>query len=404
MNIRNEGVVPKKNSGPKVVRVELTPVFVPFCDHVKEAMQASGGLGMAIPAEEAWLGGDAVICKLIAEDGSIGIGEAFVWLPESGVSPKQIIDSISEALGNYILGESPFNVEHIRHRMDINVARNEIAKGLLDMSCYDLMGRLAGRPAYDFMGGSAVAQVPLAALVPLMDAPEMVKLAQTFYDGGYRTFRLKLGRSISEDVQVLELMRNTLGDKIRIRVDYNQAYVHAPLAVRAIKAIEPFDIDFAEQPVRNTDYMGMASVQRQVDTPIMSHEDFFSLQDLVSLVELQAVRVIGINTERPGGITNALRAITYAELRGLGTVLHNQPLGISSAAMLHLAAAKHNQLGHATELFGHVMMEDDLIVNPIDYSEGTGKLPGGPGWGVELDEEALQKYANSSTTILRYKK
>ena len=390
--------------GPRVTRIELTPVFVPFHSFVREAMQASGGLGMAIPAEEAWPGGDAAICKLVAEDGSCGLGEAFVWLPESGVSPKQIIDTIGVALGGYLLGESPFDIEHIRRRMEINVARNEIAKGLLDMACYDLMGRITGRPACDFMGGRATETVPLAALIPLMDAEEMVQWTQIFYDQGYRTFRLKLGRSIPEDIQVVELVRRTLGDEIRLRVDYNQAYHSAPLAIRAIKAIEPYGIDFAEQPIRNTDYIGMAAVQRQVDTPVMSHEDFFSLQDLVTLVELQAVRVIGINTERPGGITSALRAITYAELRGLGVVLHNQPLGISSAATLHLAAAKHHQLGHATELFGHLMMEDDLIVSPIDYSEGMGRLPEGPGWGVELDEAALQKYATAPTTVLEYKK
>ena len=404
MNVKDNAAASGPGPGPRIVKIELTPVFVPFHSYVREAMQASGGLGMAIPAEEAWPGGDAAICKLIAEEGSCGLGEAFVWLPESGVSPQQIIDTIGGALGSYILGESPFDIEHIRRRMEINVARNEIAKGLLDMACYDLMGRITGRPACDFMGGRATEKIPLAALIPLMDAAEMVQWAQTFYNEGFRTFRLKLGRSIAEDVQVLELMRRTLGDEIRIRVDYNQAYHSPPLAIRAIKAIEPYGIDFAEQPIRNTDYIGMASVQRQVDTPVMSHEDFFSLQDLVTLVELQAVRVIGINTERPGGITNALRAITYAELRGLGVVLHNQPLGISSAATLHLAASKHHQLGHATELFGHLMMEDDLIVSPIDYSEGMGRLPEGPGWGIELDEEALQKYATAPTTVLEYKK
>ncbi len=403
MNVAAKVPALRESLGPRVIRIELTPVFIPFHSHVRQAMQASGGLGMAIPAEEAWPGGDAAICKLVAEDGSVGLGEVFVWLPESGVSPGQVIDSIKESLGNYILGESPFNVEHIRHRMDINVARNEVAKGLLDMACYDLMGRITGRAACDFMGGRTVEQIPLAALIPLMDAAGMVALAQMFYDEGYRTFRLKLGRSLPEDIQVVELMRQTFGEEIRIRVDYNQAYGNAATAVRAIKAIEPYGIDYAEQPIRNTDYLGMAALQRQVDTPIMSHEDFFSLQDLVTLVELQAVRVIGINSERPGGVTNALRAISYAELRGLGVALHNQPLGISSAMMLHLAAAKHHQLGHAVELFGHVMMEDDLIVNPLDYSGGLGKVPDGPGWGVELDEVALHKYATAKATVLHYR-
>ena len=386
-------------SAPVIVRIELTPVHVPFREEVRAAMQQGGGLGMAIAAEEAWLGGDFVICRLVTDDGQVGLGEAFVWLPETGVSPAQVIDSVSGALSNYVLGESPFNVERIRHRMDINVTRTEVAKGLLDMACYDLMGRITGRSACDFMGGAAVTEVPLGALIPLMDVHGMIGLAQRFYDQGMRTFRCKLGESIANDVGIMSSMRETLGEDVRLRVDYNQAYTPAE-AVRAIKAIEPFGIDFAEQPVRATDYVGMAHVQSLVDTPIMAHEGCFSLQDIVTLVELGAVGIIGLNSERPGGVTNALRAITYAEQRGLGVVLHNQPLGIASAMHLHVAAAKHHQLGHATELFGHVMMEDDLIVQRIDYDGGTGTLPEGPGWGVDLDEEALRKYATGSTVTL----
>ena len=68
-----------KTPGPRVARIELTPVFVPFRELVRQTMEAAGGLGMAIEAEEAWLGGDYVICKLIADDGSAGLGED-AWL------------------------------------------------------------------------------------------------------------------------------------------------------------------------------------------------------------------------------------------------------------------------------------------------------------------------------------
>ncbi|MBW1814709.1 MAG: muconate lactonizing mandelate racemase, partial [Deltaproteobacteria bacterium] len=67
---------------------------------------------------------------------------------------------------------------------------------------------------------------------------------------------------------------------------------------------------------------------------------------------------------------------------------------------IHVAAARHYSLGHATELFGQVMMEDDLIVKPINYDNGTAKVPEGPGWGVDLDEEALSEYAVSSAVII----
>ena len=223
---------------------------------------------------------------------------------------------------------------------------------------------------------------------------------RSYYKKGWRTFRLKLGSSIDEDVEICEKLRKTFGNKIRLRVDYNQAYTPYQ-AVRAIKSIEPFGIDYAEQPVNKDDYLGMAYVQKQVDTPLMSHEGYSSLRDFITLVELGAVGVLGINSERPGGVTKAKKALDYAICKGISVVLHNQPLGIASAMHIHFHAANYYAIEHATELFGQEMMEDDLIVKPIDYSGGTAKVPEGPGWGVELDENALQKYATAPTVILK---
>jgi muconate cycloisomerase len=381
---------------PVITTIELTPIKVPFHSIVREAMKSAGGLGMMIPAEEEWLGGDFVICKLIVEDGSFGLGEQFVWLPETGVSPNQIIDAIQNALYLYVLGESPFNLEHIRHRMHNNVARNETAKGLIDMAAWDLIGRITERPSCCLMGGSVSMSIPMGVLIPLMDEESMSALALDFQKSGVRTFRFKLGRSIDEDIHIIKSVREKLGTDARIRVDYNQAYT-PDLAIRAIRAIEPFGIDVAEQPVRASDWLGMAHVQKHVLTPLMAHEGCFSLTDVIAMAEMGAIRVIGINSERPGGITDALRALTYAEMRGLGVVIHNQTLGIASSAQIHLAAARYHSLGHDPELFGHIMFEDDLIVNPIAYANGTVTVPAGAGWGVDLDEEALARYATRET-------
>ncbi len=383
----------------KIIGIELTPLRVPFKELVKQTMDEGGGLGMAIPAEEEWSGGEFVICKLFCEDDTVGLGEAFVWLPETGISPDQIIDAIKKALYRYVLGESPFNVERMRFKMDINISKSDVAKGLLDMTCYDLMGKITNRPACDFMGGRCVEEIPLAALVPLADLETMLMLAKTFKKIGYNTIRYKLGNGTNEDILISEKIREVLGPDIRLRVDYNQAYT-PPKAVEAINAIEKFRIDLAEQPVRADDYMGMAYVQKRVNIPLMAHEGFFTLQDLITLVELDAIGVLGINSERPGGVTNALKALNYAKQRGLGAVIHNQPLGIASAMHIHFAAANIYSLDHATELFGQAMMEDDLIVKRLDYSKGKAKVPDEPGWGVELDEEALEKYATGPTITI----
>ncbi len=383
-----------------IKRIEVTPVFVPFTEQVKQAMAGGeGGLGMAIASEDPWDGVDAAICKIIDNEGNAGLGEVIAWLPETGVSVGQVIDSIQTYLGRYLIGENPFNIEGIQKRLDRNVSRHEVAKGLLDMALYDLAGHITGRPAFDFMGGCPVDAIPLCALIPLADKAMMLGFAQMFYKEGYRTFRIKLGKNIQNDVEIMKMMRKKLGDDVRLRVDYNQAYT-APQAIRAIKGIEQFGIDFAEQPVDKDKRLAMAYVQQHVNVPLMSHEGFFSLDDFVSMVELDAVRVIGINTERPGGITRALKAIDYATLRGLGTVLHSQPLGISTAAHIHMTVARYNDIEFATELFGQVMIEDDLIEPGLTYHDGKVDVPKGPGWGVTLDEKALKKYAVGPTVVI----
>ncbi|MHA1681028.1 MAG: mandelate racemase/muconate lactonizing enzyme family protein [Promethearchaeota archaeon] len=384
-----------------ITSIELTPVHVPFKKIVRDAMAAGeGGLGMAIAAEEEWLGGDFVICRLQTAEGTTGTSEVFVWLPETGASPTQIIDVIREYLGRYVLNEDPSNIRKINLRMDNNVARNEVAKGLLDMACYDLVGRFREQPVHELLGGAEIDHVPMAALVPLSTIDSMVAFARTFVEMKYRTLRIKLGRGVKEDEGIMKVIRESVGWDTRFRVDYNQAY--APdVAIKAIRAIEKFKIDYVEQPVRADDYLGMVKVQKQVTVPLMAHEGFFCIRDYITLAELGAVGVLGVNSERPGGLTKAVQAIGIAKTRGMGAVIHNQPLGIGAAMHLHLAAVMHGNLGHDTELFGDVMLEDDLIIRPLPFKRGFVEVPAGPGWGVELDEQALDKYRVGETTVVK---
>jgi L-alanine-DL-glutamate epimerase-like enolase superfamily enzyme len=108
----------------------------------------------------------------------------------------------------------------------------------------------------------------------------------------------------------------------------------------------------------------------------------------------------GSTSERPGGVSKTLKAIAFAKSRGMGVVLHNQPLGISSAMQIHLGAVSYPSLGYDMELYGHVMLEDDLISNRLDYHKGIAKVPEQPGLGVTLDEEALKKYAIQPTITI----
>jgi muconate cycloisomerase len=375
-----------------VTAIELHEVRVPFSPGTRAAMDASpNGLGMAIPAEEPWEAGDFVLCRLEAEDGSQGWSEAFVWLPETGVRPTDVIGAVAEALGRYLLGASPFDTRHLWARMTRNVTRNEVAKGLLDLACHDLAARIIGRPVHDLLGGRSTDRLPLCGLVPTGAVADTVSLCEWYVATGTRTIRLKLGGGVETDRVVVGAVRSAVGADVRIRVDYNQAYRPAE-ALRALDAIEPFGIEAAEQPVAVGDLVGMAWVQSRTSIPLFTHEGFFSLADLVAQQEMGAVRAVGINTERPGGLTAAMAAIDYAALRGMGVILHNQPLGLGSAALAHLGAARFPDLGHAVEIFGKLMFETDLLATPLHYEDGYLHVPEGPGWGVEVDLDAVERY------------
>ena len=170
--------------------------------------------------------------------------------------------------------------------------------------------------------------------------------------------------------------------------------------MRAIAAIAPFGIDCAEQPVRADDWLGMARVQRAVDVPLMAHEGCFSLTRLHGAARARRRPRAGrqhraARRHHPGAARDRLRRAPRHR-----DVLHNQPLGIASAAQVHLGAARASVLGHAMELFGHVMLEDDLILEPLDYSGGRVRVPEGPGLGVTLDEAALDRYATGPAVVL----
>lgn len=374
---------------PVITRLELFALRVPFSEIARQAMDdSSTGLGMAIPAEEPWEAGDFVFARLEDEEGTEGWGEVFMWLPETGVSPAEILTAIPHGLARYVLGAVPADIHRIRSRMDRNVTRNEVAKGVLDLACFELAARQVGRPVHDLIGGRGTDELPLCGLVPLADVETTVAICAGYVRSGYRSLRLKLGTAPEVDRDTVAAVRAEIGHGVRLRADYNQAYTPSQ-AVRALRLLEPYALDAAEQPLRVGDLLGMVEVQRQTPIPLFLHEGGFTLSEIVTLVEMGGCGVVGVNAERPGGLLPALQLIDFAAARGMGAIIHNQPLGVGTAVLAHLAAARYDVLGHDVELAGDVMFSATLVQEPIRPRGGRLAVPGGPGWGVTVDRDAL---------------
>ncbi len=383
-----------------IVAVELFEAEVPLSELARGAMaESDNGLGMALDTEEPWLAADFLLCRLEDADGVEGWGEAYVWLPETGVSQREMAMAIRDHLAKYLLGARPTDVQAIAARLDRNVARNEVAKGVLDIACHELAARQLGRPVHDLIGGAAIDRIPLCGLIPLGSPETVAMLADHYRRAGYGSVRIKLGTGIGQDHDVIAAVRDRCGDDLRIRVDYNQAYT-AATAARALSRIEPYGIDAAEQPLPVGDVLGMVDLQRRTPIPLFLHEGFFTTADAVGLIEAGGMGVVGINAERPGGLTGALRMVDYAAARGIGTIIHNQPLGIGTAMHAHLAAARWDRLGHDPELAGDVMFDQHLTTTRYAVEDGHLVLPGGPGWGVAVDRDALDDHLVAAPTLV----
>lgn len=388
------------SSSASVTTIELFEVEVPLSEIARSAMAESDtGLGMAIAAEDPWLSAEFLYVRLVDEDGIAGWGECYVWVPESAVSQRGAAMVIREHIGRYVLGAKAADIQAIGARMDRNIPRNEMAKGVLDIALHDLAARQLGRPVHDLIGGTAVDRIPLCGLVPLASPDFMAEICAGYVAAGYRSLRIKLGTGPRDDLDIMVAIRDRVGWDVRIRCDYNQAY-DAPTAVRSLRLLEPLDLDAAEQPLPIGDVLGMRWVQERTSVPLFLHEGFFSLSDVVSLTEAGGMGVLGINAERPGGITAALRAIDYVSTRGMGTIIHNQPLGIGTAVHAHIAAARWDRLGHAPELAGDVMFSEHLVDRRYEVLDGEMLLPGGAGWGIEVDRDALDRHLVAEPTVM----
>ena len=224
--------------------------------------------------------------------------------------------------------------------MDRNVARNEMAKGVLDIACHELAARQVGRPVHDLIGGAAIDRIPLCGLIPLGDPDTTAGLAHGYQRAGYGTVRIKLGTGPIADRDAIAEVRARCGDELRVRVDYNQAYT-APVAARALALLEPFGIDAAEQPLPVGDLAAMPGLQQRTSIPLFLHEGFFSVADAVLL--LPSAPGIAPMRGSPPAILDDLRArgLSILCIAGLARLpqinlplatLEGCPLGLSLVA------------------------------------------------------------------------
>jgi muconate cycloisomerase len=335
-----------------------------------------------------------VVVKLTSDDGCFGWGEAphMVGHSQLGETPHTVRVILRHKLVPAILGMSFFDQEGLTIALDRAVPGNQRAKGALVMAAYDLAGKALGTPVFNLLGGKVRDAIPLSWSLPIAENEKIVTEAKQMVERGWRILKIKAGRpNPLDDVDAVRAVREAVGDKISLRVDANQAY-DVKTSLRVLRKMEPYRLDFFEQPVHRDNLAGMIEVTRQSPIPIMADESSKSPEELAVIAQNHAADYVSIYIIGAGGPGNSKKMATIAQafrLRGyVGGALESV---IGSSAGLHLAASSP-AIDLGCEMDGQYFLKEDIGKELIIMRDGALVVPTGPGLGVDVDESKLAKY------------
>lgn len=322
-----------------------------------------------------------VIVELVADDGTVGYGEAPPTGVITGDTTGAIIGAINDHIAKAVIGLPVDNIEEICSRIDAAVVHNSSAKAAVEIAAYDLFGRLCGQPLYRLFGGyrkEIVTDITISA----NDAERMAVDAAEAVGLGYRTLKIKLGKDPAQDLARMRAIREAVGYGVDLRVDANQGWKPKE-AVRLIRAMEDagLALELVEQPVLAHDLAGLKHVTDNVSVPVMADESVFSARDARVVMETRAADIVNIKLMKTGGLSNALRICSLAEVHGvecmIGCMLEAK---VSVTAAVHLAAAK--KVITKVDLDGPVLCSEDPVDGGAVFLESLVRPNEEPGLGI----------------------
>jgi L-Ala-D/L-Glu epimerase len=333
-----------------------------------------------------------VIIEIETDRGLVGLGES-VGFPSCKVI-QPIIDSWRDAL----VGEDPLRTESLTRRIAAQGGwqhfdhTGNIALGGVEIALWDLVGKAAGLPLYVLFGGLVQESMPFMYFLPRGPIKEMTAQAIKGVKQGWETIYIKVGVDLEEEIEVVRAIRKAVGPGPKIRVDANEAWRRYE-ALRYIRAVEPFGIEFFEQPILKEDFDGLKWLRSMTSVPIAANQSSWTEQDILKLIREEATDIILIDPFQLGGLLRYARVAWIAQVAGVAAVRHSWcELGIGTYAAMHVMAASAN-FPMANQAYPEYLSDDVCQGDLFRFRRGRLSILHGPGIGVELDRRKLEKYA-----------
>ena len=364
----------------KIIEVRLGKISVPLRTPFKTALRTVNSV-------------EDVIVEIHTDDGRIGYGEAPPTGAITGDTTLAIIGAIQDHIGKSIIGMDVDDFEDILQKVQKSIVGNTSAKAAVDMALWDLYGQKYGIPVYKLMGG-ARKNITTDITISVNDPETMVKDSLIALNRGYDCLKMKVGINPEMDVARLKAVRQAVGNDVTIRIDANQAWTPKQ-AVKILNAMQEqgLQIELVEQPVPAHDLEGMKFVTERSYVPVLADESLYSPADAATILRMGAADLLNIKLMKCGGLYNALKICTMAEVYGvecmIGCMLEAK---ISVNAAVHLACAR--KVITKVDLDGPVLCSEDPILGGSVFNEKDITVSDAPGLGILGVENGRIRYIN----------
>ena len=362
----------------KIARVEPVAVSVPYSHREVSSRVRRDGV-------------TAILVKITADDGQVGWGEC-----SPGPNVESVFETVRAAIP-LLEGANPWNTEALASRFfdiahwDLRPMTGNFAYAGIDMALHDLIGKACGQPLYNLFGGLRCREVDYFCYLATGTPEDVAAQAAQGTARGYSVFYVKVGLDFDRELDMIAALRQAVGSAAKIRIDANGAWSVAE-ATRYLTQFDRYDIDFAEQPVRQDPLRNMAELRQRVPVPLAANEGLWRVADVWEVIRARAADVLCFSPYWVGTLGHFHRLSYAAAIEGLRVCRHTHgELGLMAAASHHLCLTLPNLVDGNQQTAA--MMEDDILTELLPIASGPKwGVPEGVGLGVEVDEDKVERY------------
>ncbi|HET6945843.1 MAG TPA: mandelate racemase/muconate lactonizing enzyme family protein [Gaiellaceae bacterium] len=363
---------------------------------------------------------DDIVVEVHTDEGITGIGETDVnaWVARACIEAPGM-HTMDLGLAQTLIGMDPLDPVAVWDRLYVGTAMTGRrgagvhALGALDMALWDICGKAARKPTWQLLGDAAHASfTPYASLLPNRGsswddfAQALVDQAAWAHGLGFKGAKLEtlvtgpyahsgLAESDTRIVEVIAAVRRAVGPDFTIMVDVAYAWSSVAHALGIIESWAEHDVFFVETPLWADDLEGYAELARRSPIKIAAGEWLATRYEFLDLMDRGGVHVAQPDVGRVGGLTEAKRVCDLAAERGRLIVPHGWKTGITIAATAHLAAVTPHMpfFEFVPQEVAESALRRELVQDELTLVDGRLALPSRPGLGIELNRDALERFA-----------